>query len=109
MIRLAPGLSLAVLLAVLAAPALGADAPQRAETERKALADGERDKASHPRRVELPFPLDSHSSDDKPAPLAPQRNDGPHPFREDQTKRASSADSEAGFWHYRPLHQRNLG
>ena len=104
MFRFAPGLSLAVLLA---APAWGADAPP-AGLERKALADREREKASHPRRVELPFPLDLHSSDDKPSLPAPRRGDGTHPFREYQIKRASSADSEAGF-RRRPLAQRNLG
>ena len=109
MIRFAPGLSLAVLLAALAAPALGADAPQPAEMEQKALADRERDKASHPRRVERPCPLAVRSSDDRPPLPAPPRDDGSHPFREDQIKRASAADSEAGFRHRRPLPQRNLG
>lgn len=91
----APAALLAGLSAPLSAAVPGGSAG--ADTVSKPLAPGD-DKgalAGHSRKVELPFLLESGSSDrETPAPVQPERA-GPHPFRENLLQKASFAAAPA--------------
>ena len=85
-------LALGLLLAGSAAPALAGAQESAAVTvdaQSVASAGGESRDASRSRRVELPFPLEFRAPEREAPARAPQRDTGPHPFRESLFKRAS--------------------
>ena len=75
-------------LAGLAAPSLAA-APDRPAKANPDSAERRSAQASHSRRVELPFLIESPSSERETEAPAPQRHSGPHPFRETLLKKAA--------------------
>ncbi len=87
---------LGVLLAGMAVPSLAATPGERAATKPAAApatpAERGNAQASHSRRVELPFLLDSSPPEREPQAPPPVPESGPHPFRESLLKRAALAD-----------------
>jgi len=85
--------ALGVVLAGLATPSLAAAPDRPAPTREVAPAERPGPQASHSRRVELPFLLESPSTDRAPPAPAPQRDSGPHPYRETLLKKAAFENS----------------
>jgi hypothetical protein len=89
--------ALAALLAAAGSPALAESPSGQPATGARAPVSGARSEpAERSRRVELPFPLESHATDGKPRAPAAKQGDGPHPYREIRFQRASLDQAGAG-------------